>query len=132
MGLARGLAVAALGSTVDPEALPAERWRLLLDVVDEVLLLLLLPLLLRLRLDMATPDAEKAGFELSAAALDSTNLHDDVYTTGGRFVQNFQTVDGQNIQTLSINRIHLAPLRPQLSMLIEEREMTTGVWILLS
>ena len=93
------MAVAALGSTTDPEALPAERWRLLLDVVDEVLLLLLL-LLLRLRLDMATPDAEKGGFELSAAALVSTNLHDDVYTTGGRFVQNFQTVDGQNIQTL--------------------------------
>ena len=129
MGLARGLAVAALGSTVDPEALPAERWRLLLDVVDEVLLLLLL---LRLRLDMATPDTEKAGFELSAAALDSTNLHDDVYTTGGRFGQNFQTVDGQNIQTLSINRIHLAPPHPQLSMLNEEREMTTGVWIILS
>jgi hypothetical protein len=102
-------------------------------VVDEVLLLpLLLLLLLRLRLDMATPDTEKAGFELSAAALDSTNLHDDVYTTGGRFGQNFQTVDGQNIQTLSINRIHLAPPHPQLSMLNEEREMTTGVWILLS
>jgi len=71
-------------------------------VVDEVLLLLLLlrPGRLRLRLDMATPDAEKGGFELSAAALDPTNLHDDVYTTGGRFGQNSQTVDGQNIQTL--------------------------------
>ena len=68
-------------------------------MVDEVLLLLLL-LLLRLRLDMATPDTEKAGFELSAAALDSTNLHADVYAAGGRFGQNFQTVDGQNIQTL--------------------------------
>ena len=97
-----------------------------------MLLLLLLLLLLRLRLDMATPDAEKVGFELSAAALDSTNLHDDVYTTGGRFGQNSQTVDGQNIQTLSINRIHLATPHPQLSMLNEEREMTTGVWILLS
>ena len=72
-------------------------------MVDEVLLLLLLLqllLLLRLRLDMATPDADKAGFELSGAALDSANLHDDVYTTGGRFGQNSQTVDGQNIQTL--------------------------------
>jgi len=68
-------------------------------MVDEVLLLLLL-LLLRLRLDMATPDTEKAGFELSAAALDPTNLHDGVYTTGGRSSQNLQTVDGQNIQTL--------------------------------
>ena len=97
-----------------------------------LLLLLLLLLLLRLRLVMAMPDAERGGFELSAAALDSTNLHDDVYTTGGRFVQNFQTVDGQNIQTLSINRIHLTPPHPQLSMLNEEREMTTGVWILLS
>ena len=76
------------------------------------MLLLLLLLLLRLRLDMATPDTQKSGFELSAAALDSTNLHDDVYTTGGRFGQNSQTVDGQNIQTLSINRIQLPPLTP--------------------
>ena len=65
-----------------------------------MLLLLLLLLLLRLRLDMATPDAEKAGFELSAAAIDSTNLRDDAYTTGRRSGQDLQTVDGQNIQTL--------------------------------
>ena len=81
--MARGLAVAALGSTVDPEAWPTERWRLLLDVAEEVLLLL------RLRLDMATQDGEKAGFELRAAALEATNLHGDVFLTGRRFGQKF-------------------------------------------
>ena len=84
-GLARGLAVAAFGSTIDPEAWPTERWRLLLDVAEEELLLQL-----RLRLDMATPDGEKAGFELTAAAVESTSLHGDVFLTGRRFGQKLQ------------------------------------------